>query len=46
MEKNLIFSKTSIQSFVYESINFFIFPNDVVNETYEKKNEIQKGFLF
>ena len=35
--KILIFSKTSIQSFVYELINFFMFPDDVVKEIYEKK---------
>ena len=35
--KILMFSKTSIQSFVYELINFFMFPDDVVKEIYEKK---------
>ena len=40
-----MFSKTSIQSFVYDLIDFFMFPDDVVKEIYEK-NEIQKCFLF
>ena len=37
----LIFSKTSIQSFVYDLIDVFMFPDDVVKEIY-KKYEIQK----
>ena len=41
----LIFSKTSIQSFVYDLIDVFMFPDDVVKEIY-KKYEIQKWFLF
>ena len=41
----LMFSKTSIQSFVYDLINVFMFPDEVVQEIY-KKNEIQKLFLF
>ena len=40
----LMFSKTSIQSFVYDLINAFMFPDDVVKEIYEK-NEIQKFFF-
>ena len=40
-----MFSKTSIQSFVYDLINVFMFPDDVVREIY-KNNEIQKCFLF
>ena len=36
-----IFSKTSIQSFVYDLIDVFMFPDDVVKEIY-KKYEIQK----
>ena len=43
--KMLMFSKTSIQSFVYDLINVFMFPDDVVREIY-KNNEIQKCFLF
>ena len=43
--KMLMFSKTSIHSFVYDLIDVFIFPDDVVKEIYEK-NEIQKCFLF
>ena len=41
----LMFSKTSIQSFVYDFINVCMFPDDVVKEIF-KKNEIQKCFLF
>ena len=41
----LMFSKTSIQSFVYDLIDVFMFPDDVVKEIYIK-NEIQKCFLF
>ena len=37
----LIFSKNSIQSFVYDLIDVFMFPDDVVKEIY-KKYEIQK----
>ena len=40
-KKMLLFSKTSIQSFVYNLINVFTFPGDVVKKIYEK-NEIQK----
>ena len=43
--KMLMFSKTSIQSFVYDLINVFMFPYHIVKEIY-KKNEIQKCFLF
>ena len=45
MEKMLMFSKTSIQSFIYDLIDVFMFPYDIVKEIYEK-NEIQKVFLF
>ena len=41
----LVFSKSSIQTFVYDLIDVFMFPDDVVEEIYEK-NEIQKCFLF
>ena len=44
MEKTLMFSKTSIQSFVSDLIDVFMFPDDVVKEIYEKY-EIQKCFL-
>ena len=44
-KKMLLFSKTSIQSFVYNLINVFTFPDDVVKKIYEK-NEIQKCFFF
>ena len=40
-----MFSKTSIQSFVSDLIDVFMFPDDVVKEIYEKY-EIQKCFLF
>ena len=40
-----MFSKTSIQSFVSDLIDVFMFPDDVVKEIYEKY-EIQKWFLF
>ena len=43
--KMLMFSKTSIQSFVYDLINVFMFPDDVVREIY-KNYKIQKCFLF
>ena len=42
---SLMFSKISIQSFVYDLIDVFMFPDDFVKEVY-KKNEIQKCFLF
>ena len=32
-----MFSKTSIQSFVYDLIDVFMFPGDVVKELYEQK---------
>ena len=43
--KMLMFSKTSIQGFVYDLIDVFMFPYDIVKELYEK-NEIQKFVLF
>ena len=43
--KMLMFFKTSIQTFVYDLICVFMFPDDVVKEIYEK-NEILKYFLF
>ena len=43
--KMLMFSKTSIQSFVYDFIDIFMFPTDDVKETY-CKNKIQKFFLY
>ena len=39
--KIIMFPKTSIQSFVYDLIDVFMFPDDVVKEIY-KKYEIQK----
>ena len=38
--KMFMFSKTSIQSFVYDLIDVFMFPDDPVKEVYEK-NEFQ-----
>ena len=32
-----MFSKTSIQSFVYDLIDVFMFPGDVVKDLYEQK---------
>ena len=34
--KIIMFPKTSIQSFVYDLIDVFMFPDDVVKEIYEK----------
>ena len=41
----LMFSKTSIQSFVYDLIDIFMFPTDDVKEIY-CQNKIQKCFLY
>ena len=43
--KMLIFSKTSIQSFVYDLNDVFMFPDDDVKQIYEKY-KIQKCFLY
>ena len=43
--KMLMFSKTWIQSFVYDLIDIFMFPTDDVKEIY-CKNKIQKCFLY
>ena len=43
--KVLMFSKTSIQSFVYDLIDIFMFPTDDVKEIY-CQNKIQKCFLY
>ena len=43
--KMLMFSKTSIQRFVYELIDVFMLPTDKVKEIY-CKNKIQKCFLY
>ena len=40
-----MFSKTSIQSFVYDLIDVFMFPDKDVKKIYEN-NEIEKCFLF
>ena len=40
-----MFSKTSIQSFVYDLIDVFMFPTDDAKEIY-LKNKIQKCFLY
>ena len=43
-EKMLMFSKTSIQSFVYDLVDVFMFPDEDVKKIYEN-NEIEKCFL-
>ena len=43
--KMLMFSKTSIRSFVYDLIDCFCFPDDEVQEIYGK-NEIVKCFIY
>ena len=40
-----MFSKTSIQSFVYNLIDVFMFPDDVVKEIY-KKMKFKNVFCF
>ena len=39
-----MFSKTSIQSLMYDLVDVFMCPDNVVKETYEK-NKIQKCFF-
>ena len=41
----LMFSKTSIQSFLYDMIDVFMFPNEDIQKIYESY-EIQKCFLY
>ena len=43
-KKMLMFSKTSIQSFVYDLFDVFMFPDEDVKKIYEN-NEIEKCFL-
>ena len=43
--KMLMFAKTSLQSFVYDMIDVFCFPDQVVQEIY-KKYSIEKCFLY
>ena len=43
-EKMLMFSKTSIESFVYDLFDVFMFPDEDVKKIYEN-NEIEKCFL-
>ena len=43
--KMLMFGKTSLQSFVYDMIDVFCFPEQVVQEIY-KKCSIEKCFLY
>ena len=43
--KMLMFSKTSFQSFVYDLIDVFMFPEEDVKKFYEN-NKIEKCFLF
>ena len=44
-EKMLMFSKTSIESFVYDLFDVFMFPDEDVKKIYEN-NEIEKCFSF
>ena len=41
----LMFSKTSIQSFLYDMIDVFMFPNEDIQKIYENY-EIQKCFFY
>ena len=43
--KMLMFAKTSLQSFVYDMIDVFCFPNHAVQEIY-KKYQIEKCFMY
>ena len=43
--KMLMFAKTSLQSFVYDMIDVFCFPDQVVQEIY-KNYCIKKNFLY
>ena len=43
--KILMFAKTSLQSFVYDMIDVFCFPDQVVPEIY-KKYRIEKCFMY
>ena len=43
--KMLMFAKTSLQSFLYDMIDLFCFPDQVVQEIY-KKYCIEKCFLY
>ena len=40
-----MFSKTSIQSFVYDFIDVFMFPDDVVKEISKKKRNTETFFV-
>ena len=43
--KMLMFCKTSIQSFVYDLIDVFMYPNDEISKIYDKY-EIQRCFVY
>ena len=43
--KILMFAKTSLQSFIYDMIDVFCFPDKVVPEIY-KKYRIEKCFMY
>ena len=43
--KMLMFAKLSIKSFVYDMIDVFCFPNEMIKEIYHR-NQIQKCFLY
>ena len=41
----LMFSKISLKSFVYDVIDIFCFPDDIISEIYER-NDILKVFIY
>ena len=44
--KMLIFCKTSIQSFVYDLIDVFMYPNDDISKVYDKYESQKKKILY
>ena len=43
--KMLMFSKVSIKSFVYDLIDIFMFPNQEIQEIYQK-HQVEKCYLY
>ena len=43
--KTLMFCKTSIQSFVYDLIDIFMFPDEIVKNIYEKYEVIKCFYI-
>ena len=43
--KMLMFTKTSLQSFIYDMIDIFCFPDKAIQKIYEKY-KIKKCFLY